>query len=311
MSRPGLKVFAPASVANVAVGYDILGFAIEGPGDEIIINEGDKPGLHIKAIRGTTKELPLETEMNTAGYAGLQLMRHLGYEKEAVEIEIFKKMPFGSGLGSSAASAVAGAFAVNEFFGAPLTKRELLRYAVEGEQIADGAWHADNVAPSLMGGIILIRDNETLDCIKLPVPSGLYSCVVYPHISILTKESRAILSETVSLQNHIKQTGNMGYFVAGLYRTDLDLLRRSLEDVIIEPQRAQLIPHFYEMKEAALSEGALGFSISGAGPSVFSLCQNSLIAEQVGVRINKILSDHRIKNDVFISKINTEGAFKF
>jgi len=311
MHRPGLKVFAPATVANVAVGYDILGFAIEGPGDVIIINEGTKPGLHIKSISGTTKKLPKETEKNTAGYAGLQLMKHLGYENEAVEIEIYKKMPFGSGLGSSAASAVAGVFAVNEFFGAPLEKKDLLRFAVEGEQIADGAWHADNVAPSLMGGIVLIRDNDSLDCIKLPVPKGLYATVVYPHISILTKESRAILSETVPLKDHIQQNGNLGFFVAGLYREDIELIRRSLQDVIIEPQRAKLIPHFYEMKEAAMAAGALGFSISGAGPSIFSLCQNSLIAENVGVAINKVLNTHKVENDVFVSKINLEGAYKY
>lgn len=311
MSRFGLKVFAPASVANMAVGYDILGFAIDGPGDEIIVREGTTPGLTITAISGTTKKLPKEIEKNTAGYAGSQLMKHLGEEGRSIEMEIHKKMPFGSGLGSSAASAAAGAFAVNEFLGKPLDKKELLRFAVEGEQIADGAWHADNVAPSLLGGIILIRDNTTLDLVKLPAPDGLFACVVYPHISILTKESRAILSDTISLDQHIAQSGNLAYFVAALYRLDFDMIRRCLTDLIIEPQRAKLIPHFHELKEIALREGGLGFSISGAGPSVFALCENSLIAESIGEKIKGFLSDQKIQNDVFVSKINTTGTFKY
>lgn len=311
MSKFGLKVFAPASVANMAVGYDILGFAIEGPGDEILVREGSEPGLQITKITGTKKKLPLEVENNTAGFAALQFLKHIGEEARPIEMEIHKKMPFGSGLGSSAASAAAGVFAANEFVGRPLERRELLQFAVAGEQIADGAWHADNVAPSLLGGIILIRDNPSLDFVKLPAPDGLFTTVVYPHISILTKESRAILSDTVQLDQHIQQSGNLGFFVAGLYRLDLEMIRRSLEDLIIEPQRAKLIPHFYEMKDIALSEGALGFSISGAGPSVFSLCENSLIAENIGEKINAFLADKKIENDVFVSKINNKGAFKF
>ncbi len=307
----GLKVFAPASVANMAVGYDILGFAIDGPGDEIIVRPGKSPGLVIKQITGTKKKLPLEVEKNTAGFAALQLMKHLGEETMPIEMEIHKKMPFGSGLGSSAASAVAGVFAVNEFLKSSLGKRDLVKFAVQGEQIADGAWHADNVAPSLLGGIILIRDNESLDLVKLPAPDGLFACVVYPHISVLTKDSRAILSDKVDLKQHIAQSGNLAYLVAALYRLDFDMIRRSLTDLIIEPQRATLIPHFYDMKDIALSNNALGFSISGAGPSVFALCENSLIAETVGEKIKALLQSKSIENDVFISKINTTGAFKF
>ncbi len=307
----GLKVFAPASVANMAVGYDILGFAIDGPGDEIIVRPGKSPGLVIKQITGTKKKLPLEVEKNTAGFAALKLMKHLGEETMPIEMEIHKKMPFGSGLGSSAASAVAGVFAVNEFLKSSLGKRDLVKFAVQGEQIADGAWHADNVAPSLLGGIILIRDNESLDLVKLPAPDGLFACVVYPHISVLTKDSRAMLSDKVDLKQHIAQSGNLAYLVAALYRLDFDMIRRSLTDLIIEPQRATLIPHFYDMKDIALSNNALGFSISGAGPSVFALCENSLIAETVGEKIKALLQSKSIENDVFISKINTTGAFKF
>lgn len=306
----GIKVFAPATVANVACGYDILGFAIEKPGDEIIIKFSDKPGLRITKITGAKGKLPYEIEKNTAGFAAQKLLEHLGEEQRGIEMEIHKKMPFGSGLGSSAASAVAGVMAINELLRCPLTKREILPFAVLGEQIADGAYHADNVAPSLLGGMILIRDNPTLDVHRLILPNGLYASVIYPHIKILTKDSREVLSDTVTLKQTIQQTGNIASLVVGLSTSNLDLIARSLQDVIIEPQRAKLIPHFYEIKEAALSQGALGCSISGAGPSIFALSANSFIAENVGNAMKKVFTDAKIENQLFVSPINHEGAIK-
>ena len=310
MSKSGIKVFAPASVANVACGYDILGFALEKPGDEIIARFSDKPGLRITKITGAKGKIPFEIEKNTAGFAAQKVLEHLG-ETRGIELEIHKKMPFGSGLGSSAASAVAGVMAVNEILGRPLTKRELLPFAVLGEQIADGAYHADNVAPSLLGGLVFIRENSSLDVHKVHVPRGLQAVVIYPHVKILTKDARDILSKNVTLDQTIQQTGNLGGFLLGMFNSDLDLIQRSLNDVIIEPQRAQLIPHFYTVKEAALNEGALGCSISGAGPSIFALCANTLIAENVGNAMQKIFSDHGIDNNLFISPINQEGAIRF
>lgn len=306
----GLKVFAPASVANVACGFDVLGFALEKPGDEIIVRFSDKPGLKITAITGAKGKLPFEVEKNTAGYAAQRLLEHLGETGRGIEMEIHKKMPFGSGLGSSAASAVAGVMAVNELLKRPLQKRELLHFAVLGEQLADGAYHADNVAPSLIGGMILIRNNAALDVHRLPLPRGLYASVVYPHVKILTKDARAVLSDQVSMEKCIQQSGNLAGLVVGLYNGDLDLISRSLEDVIIEPQRAQLIPHFYQVKEAAMSAGAMGCSISGAGPSIFALSANSLIAENVGKAMEKVFHDAKIQNELFISPINQEGAIK-
>lgn len=311
LELPGVKVFAPATVANVSVGYDVLGFAIHGPGDDIIVRKGDKMGLTIAGIHGAKNRLPKDPKKNTATVAGQALLDHLGYKDYAIEMEIFKRMPFASGMGSSAASAVAGVFGVNEYLGAPLTKKELLPFAMLGEQVADGAYHADNVAPSLFGGIILIRDNESHDTIRLPSPTELYACVIHPHISILTSESREILSSDVSLEKVIKQTGNMGAFVASLYTSDLELLKRSLEDHIIEPQRSELIPHFYELKEIALKNKALGFSISGAGPSLYALCPNSLIAEEVADSIQKHLKQNKIGSESYISLINNEGAKKY
>ncbi|MBX2870852.1 MAG: homoserine kinase [Saprospiraceae bacterium] len=306
----GLKVFAPASVANVACGFDVLGFAIEKPGDEIIVRFSDKPGLKITAITGAKGKLPFEVEKNTAGYAAQRLLEHLGETERGIEMEIHKKMPFGSGLGSSAASAVAGVMAVNELLKRPLEKRELLHFAVLGEQLADGAYHADNVAPSLIGGMILIRNNEDLDVHRLPLPQGIYASVVYPHVKILTKDARAVLSDQVSLSKCIQQSGNLAGLVVGLYNGDLDLISRSLQDVIIEPQRAKLIPHFYKVKEAAMNAGAMGCSISGAGPSIFALSANSLIAENVGAAMEKVFHDAKIPNELFVSPINQEGAIK-
>lgn len=306
-----IKVFAPASVANVAVGFDILGFALEKPGDEIIVRPGKEKGLRITTITGAQNKLPLEVAKNTAGYAALRLLRHLGEEDCPIEMEIHKKMPFGSGLGSSAASAAGGVFAVNSYLKTGLSKADILRFAVEGEQIADGAFHADNVAPSLLGGLIMIRDNETLDFKKIHVPPGLFVAVIYPHITVLTRDSRAILAPDVSLKTVIRQSGNLAGFISSMYTADFDMMRRSLEDLIIEPQRAALIPGFYELKEMALKTGCLGFSISGAGPSMFALCDNSHLAEEICTKATGILAGKKIKSDTFLSKINLEGAFRY
>lgn len=311
MSKPGIKVFAPASVANVAVGFDVLGFALEAPGDEIIVREGKQPGLMISEIQGAGGKLPYDIMKNTAGYAAHRLLQFVGETDRPLEMEIHKKMPFGSGLGSSAASAAAGVFAVNEFLKTGLTKYEILRFAVEGEQVADGAFHADNVAPALLGGMIMIRDNETLDIKKLHIPSGLFVSVIYPHIEILTKESRGILKQEVSFKDVIRQQGNLGAFVAAMYTSDFGMIGRSLQDLLVEPQRAHLIPHFYTMKEQAMNAGALGFSISGAGPSMFALSDNSGIAEKINEQANLLYQKNKVPVTTYLSKINHEGAIRF
>jgi len=304
----GLKVFAPASVANVACGYDVLGFALDKPGDEIIGRLSDQKGLRITKITGAKGKLPYEVEKNTASFAAQRVIDHVGANGIGIELEIHKKMPFSSGLGSSSASAVAGAMIANELLKRPLTKRELLHFAVLGEQVADGAYHADNVAPSLLGGMILIRDNPSLDVHRIPTPKGLYASVVHPQIQIRTQDARAILSDSVSLKQAIEQTGNIAALVVGMFNSNFDLIGRALNDVIIEPQRAQLIPNFYKVKEAALEAGVLGCSISGAGPSIFALSANSLIAEKAGAAMQKVFFDNGVDNTLFISTINNEGA---
>jgi len=309
--RTGIKVFAPATVANVACGFDILGFALDKPGDEIIARFTKKKGLEIAEITGSRKQLPMEVEKNTAGFAALKMLEHIGEADRGIALEIHKKMPFGSGLGSSAASAVGGVMAVNELLNRPLTKRQLLPFAVAGEEVADGSYHADNVAPSLMGGIIFIRDNPTLDIHRIPNPKGLQVVCVYPHIKILTKDARDILSDQVSLKNTITQTGNIGGLIVGMYNADLDLISRSLNDVIIEPQRAKLIPGFFDVKDAAMNEGAMGCSISGAGPTIFAICPNTFVAENAAHKMKSVFTSKKIKSNIFISPINQNGSYLF
>lgn len=304
-----MKVFAPATISNIACGFDILGIAINGPGDEIIGKLVDQPGVRIISISGANGLLTKAVEKNTAGVAAQKVLEHLGKTNIGVELSIFKQMPFGSGIGSSAASAVAGAMVVNELFGKPLEKRELLPFAMLGEQVADGAWHADNVAPSLMGGINLIRDNKTLDVHRIPSPKGLYITVVHPQLRVLTKDSRGVLGETVTLEKMILQTGNLGGFVMGCYNSDFELIGRSLNDHIIEEQRAGLIEGFKEVKEIAMAKGALGCSISGAGPSVFALSANSLLADEIGKGMKQAWKSLGIHSTIYISTVNERGAY--
>lgn len=310
IKKAGIKVFAPASVANLAVGFDILGMAMEKPGDELIARFSNKPGVYISTITGAKGKLSFDPLKNTASYAAIQLLKHLGEEKIGIEFELHKKMPIGSGLGSSAASAVAGVMAVNELLQRPLEKKELLPFAVQGEALASGSLHADNVAPSLLGGVILCNPSEITDVQRIPCPTGLYVAVIYPFLEILTKSARQLLKDVIPLSKHIQQSSNLGRFIVGMYNSDFDLISRSLNDIIIEPQRAQLIPKFSEAKDAAMGAGALGCSISGAGPSIFALCANSLIAENACIAMQKVYHDSKIKCNTYLSKINQEGAIK-
>jgi homoserine kinase len=302
-----IRVFAPASIGNIGIGFDIMGMAIERPGDEVIARTSGQAGLRITKITGGDG-LPMAVEKNTAGVAVLRLLEHLELTGKGVELEIHKKMASGSGLGSSAASAVAGVFAVSELLGTGLSKRQLLHFACLGEQIASGGFHADNVAPSLLGGIVLIRDNATLDVHQLPVPENLYVSVVHPDVEVLTKHAREILQPEIALKLHIRQTANVAAFMVGLFQSDYELLGRSLHDDVIEPQRASLIPGFYDVKNVALREGALGSSISGAGPSVFALCSSKMTAENAGLAMQKAFARHQITSTVYVSPVNRKGV---
>lgn len=285
-----------------------MGLALERPGDEVIARKSNTPGLRITKITGHSGKLPYEVEKNTAGVAAQRFLEYIGETEKGIELEIHKKMPLGSGLGSSAASAVGAVLAVSELLRTGLSKRDLLPFACQGEQLASGSFHADNVAPSLLGGIILIRDNPTLDVHRLHVPRGLYVVVVYPQIQVLTRDARALLRPEVPMADYVRQSANLSGFIVGLFNGDIGLIGRSLRDDIIEPQRAGLITGFYDVKEAALAEGVLGCSISGSGPSVFAICPNSLVAENAGLAMQRAFARHRVESQVYLSAVNQEGA---
>jgi len=302
-----IKVFAPASVTNVSCGFDIMGFAIDGPGDELKLKITKKPGIVISKITGDHGKLPKQVEKNTAGKSIASLVKYLGFSK-GIEIEINKKMSLASGLGSSAASAVAGVFALNEILSNPLSKKELLPFALEGEKLTcGGAPHADNVSASLYGGFIIVRSLDPLDVINIDVPKDLFCTIVHPDIEIHTGDTRKILKKQILLSDAVQQWGNVASLVAGLLKKDYELIGRSLQDVIVEPIRSILIPGFNEIKKAALSAGALGCSISGSGPSIFAFSSSKITAKNIGKEMQSVLSKLEIESDLYISKINKEG----
>lgn len=301
-----IKVFAPATVANVACGFDVLGFALNEPGDEVILQTNDSGEVTISKITGDEGKLPLNADKNTAGVVVKQYLAHIG-SKQGVDIQLHKRMPLGSGLGSSAASAVASLFAVNELLGAPLSRMELLPFAMEGERIACGAAHADNVAPALLGGFVLVRSYSPLDVISIPFPQDLVATVIHPQIEIRTEDARSILKKSILLKDAIQQWGNIGGLIAGLIQGDHSLIKRSLEDVIIEPVRSLLIPSFDKVKKAALDNGAFGCSISGSGPSIFALSNSLVVAGQIASAMRNELKAIDIECDVYISPINKVG----
>ncbi len=301
-----IHVFAPATVANVASGFDILGFAIDFPGDEVILRKTDRSGVIISEITGEQGKLPFDPQKNTAGVAAQLFLQHIG-TNQGLDIRLHKKMPIGSGLGSSAASAVASLSAANHLFGEPLSKKELLPFAMECERRACGFAHADNVAPALFGGFILIRSYEPLDIIEIPTPAQLFCTVIHPQLEIRTEDARKILKKQILLKDAIIQWGNTAGLIAGLMKTDYDLIGRSLQDVIIEPIRSILIPGFSEIKKAAVDAGALGCSISGSGPSIFALSKTRGTAEQVGLAMQNKFQSLEINSEIYVSKINQNG----
>lgn len=303
-----VKAFAPATVANVSCGFDIFGFAIQEPGDTVELTKRDEPGVVITEITGDEGRLPRQAEKNSVTVVMLALLKHLGIKDLGCEVVLRKNMPLGSGMGSSAASAVAGVVAMNELLGNPLSRKELLPFAMEGERIASGSAHADNVGPSLLGGFVVIRSYNPLDIFTIPVPDDLYCTLVHPDIEINTKDARFILRNEVSLKNTIAQMGNVAGLVAGLMKADYDLISRSMVDVIIEPVRSILIPEFKDVKQAAISNGALGCSISGAGPSMFALSRGIENAKNAGKAMQERFASTGIESAVHVSGINQGGA---
>lgn len=302
-----LHVFAPATVANVVCGFDVLGFAINAPGDEVIMRRVARPGIRITRITGDDGKLPLDPKKNTVSASVQHYLEHIAEPDLGLEIELHKKMPIGSGLGSSSASTVAGLFAINTLMGNRLSNRDLVPFAMKGEELACGYGHADNVAPALLGGFVLIRSYEPLDILRLPFPQELYAAVVYPEVDVPTKDARAMIRSKVLLKDAVTQMGNVAGLVSGLFLEDYDLIGRSMQDVLIEPIRSILIPDFYRMRELAMSNGAISFGISGSGPSVFALCKSMETAGQITAALQCQLKSSGIQSLSFVSKVNSAG----
>lgn len=304
-----ISVFAPATVANLACGFDVMGLAIDSPGDEVRVEFNRTKEIRIRRITGDGGKLSSDPVKNTAAVSIQALIDDLHID-QGFDVYIKKQMPLGSGLGSSAASSVAGVFAANELLGRPYSRRELVPFAMEGERIACGSAHADNVAPSMMGGIVLIRSYQPLDIISLPVPKKLMVVVVHPEVEVLTKDSRAVLPRKIDMSTGISQWANTAAFTAGLFANDFDLIARSVVDHVAEPYRASLIPHFEDVKSAALFSGALACSISGSGPSVFALAEGKKDAGEIAYAMKYQFKKNKIKCTAFISSVNMKGVVK-
>ena len=320
-----VRVFAPATVSNLGPGFDVLGLALQQPGDLVEAELHDEPGVKIVAVTGAGDALTTDPTRNVVGIAAADVLRRLQDKVQGpaasgqnqgprtgvgVRLWLHKQMPLASGLGSSAASSVAGALAVNELFGGGLSRRELVASALEGERAASGARHADNAAPSLLGGIVLIRSYDPLELVSLPIPPELRVVVVHPHCEVATASARALVSKRrYELGDVVANLGNVGALISALHQNDLELFGRSIRDRLVEPVRAGLIPGFQQVKDAALAAGALGCSISGSGPSVFAFSGSDRGASRVAAAMRDAFRTAAdLESDVYVGPVNARGA---
>ncbi|WP_185869160.1 homoserine kinase [Blattabacterium cuenoti] len=305
----GIKIFSPATVANLACGFDVIGLALDHPKDEIFLYKSNNPGIRINRTYGTP--LPNDPKKNVAFIALQFLLKKYQQKKEekiGFEMELIKNIHPGSGIGSSAASAAGVVYGANVLLGNPFSTIQLIRFAMEGERFASGTAHADNVAPAIMGGVTLVRSYKPLDITKLHSPNELWVSIIHPQIEIRTSDAREILKQKILMTDAIRQWGNIGSLVAGLYQENYELISRSLEDVIVEPIRAMLIPAFYELKIRCKEIGALGGGISGSGPSVFMLSKGNNTAKKVTEMMNRVYSPLKIDYKTYTSPINQQGV---
>jgi homoserine kinase len=301
-----VTAFAPATVANVGIGFDILGHTVDAVGDRVRVKRIDEPVVRILAVSGIAGKLPVDPKNNTAGRA-LQAMQGALKLDFGFEIEIEKGIPLASGMGGSAASAVAAVVAANALMEEPEPRLRLLKFAMEGEIVASGSVHVDNIAPCLFGGLVLTVGIDHPRVKQIPVPSSLRCVLVHPHMHLGTREARAVLKSDVTRSDFVWQTANLAGFISGCYSNDLDMIRDSFNDVIIEPQRQNLIPGFKEVQRGAMSAGALGSSISGAGPAIFAWAE---IQHAGAVRAAMVAAfeSHGLKSDSWISSLDNAGA---
>jgi len=301
-----VTAFAPATVANVFMGFDILGFAVEGIGDRVSISLSEEQ-TRITEIRGNDT-IPKEIHQNTAGKAVISMIETLDLQQQ-VAIEIEKGIPLASGLGGSAASSVAAVVALDQLLTINLTERELLDYALVGEAVASGSKHGDNVAAALHGGLTAFMNHRgTAQIIPLPVPNDLEIIIIQPRLQINTKDARKVISERIGLKSVTRQQMALMEFITGCYENDLPRIANSLVDYIIEPQRKSLIPQFDLLRQTALDAGAMGYSISGAGPTMFAMVDSSSTADQVREDLNNLKAEVSYHYMVSQTKIRTKGA---
>lgn len=299
-----LKIFVPATVANVSCGFDSLGFAVEAIGDEMTFTKTVEKGVKISAITGA--DLTFDIDQNAASAVVKKILTDVN-APFGISITIHKGFAPGSGLGSSAASAAGAAFGANQLLGCPFSELELTKFAMFGEEVACGTPIADNVSAAIYGGFVLVRSYTPLEIIKLPVPSALRVVAIHPQIEVKTKDARAVLPKKIELKDAVTQWANVGGLISGLYSNNYHLISNSLVDIIVEPARKKLIPFFDNVKDSALKAGALGAGISGSGPTIFALCKGDAVAEAVYKNIEESYRDTGIDFDLFISKINQEG----
>jgi homoserine kinase len=305
-----IKLFCPATIANLSCGFDVLGLCLDNAGDEMIVRKVDQKGIRITKIVGA--DLPLETDKNVSGVAAVAMLEAYESHFEPItfgfEIEIYKHIKAGSGIGSSAASSAGAVFGINELLGKPYSRKDLVQFAMQGEKLASGNAHADNVAPALLGGFTLVRSYAPLDIIRIDSPEELFATVVHPQIELKTSDARSVLKQTVSLKSAIMQWGNVGGLIAGLYTKDYDLIGRSLHDEIVEPLRSVLIPGFDLIKQTALENGALGSGISGSGPSIFALSRGKETADKIAKAMSDVYEKMNLPYEIHVSKINPDGV---
>ncbi len=303
--------YAPATVANLGCGFDVLGLALEEPGDTVTIELVDEPGISITRIEGDDGRLSKESEKNTATVAARTIVERAESRPSlGLRLTLHKGLPLASGMGGSAASAVAAALAVSDLMQLPLDYQKILAAALEGERVVAGAGHADNAAACLFGGLVLVRSTDPIDVVRLPVPTGLSVAVLRPHLEMSTRESRGLLGNDVPLKDAVQQWANVGALVSGLHTGDLDLVSRSLVDAIAEPVRSRRVPGFYEVKRAAIAAGALGSSLSGSGPSTFALCRDLESARSASRKMGEAFSRAapHLAYDLYTSPVSLRGA---
>jgi len=300
-----IKVFSPGSVTNLSCGYDILGFCLDKVGDTITATKIPEKGLRISSI--DKYNLPKSIEKNVAGIAAQAMINEVDIDY-GIDLKIEKGIKPGSGIGSSAASSAGAVFAINKLIGSPFSNLELIRFAMEGEKYVSGSYHADNVSPILLGGFTLVRSVEDLDIIKLPNPKELIATIIRPEIEIKTSDSRKVVKSKVTIDKMVRQSANLAAFISSLYTEDYDLMSNSIVDQIIEPDRALLIPEYYNIKEISLKAGAIACGISGSGPATFSLSRSNEVANDILNKVSSHFDSLNITYNGFVSIINSEGV---